>query len=245
MKAAETRYSVTDKEALAVVLTCRHFQHYLWNKRFTVLTDHQPLVSIFKKKTKSPRMNRWILEIREYNFDTKYVKGKYNYVADQLSRPIANIYESGVEAHLGKTREELRELQLGEERWKEMIMYLEGGSIPKIKSYPRGTLSQFQMYKDLLYFVATLKDGSVHYKLVVPRGLRNEALRNAHEQVGHQGQKKTLNQVDSLYYWCNLVTDVIDYVRRCPLCQQIKGSVGLQQKWRELPPVDKPLDRVG
>ncbi len=26
----ETRYPVTDKEALAVKLTCRHFHHYLW-----------------------------------------------------------------------------------------------------------------------------------------------------------------------------------------------------------------------
>ncbi len=57
LKPAETRYSVTDKEALAVVLTCRNFQHYLWGTKFTIITDHQPLVSIFKKKTKSPRMN--------------------------------------------------------------------------------------------------------------------------------------------------------------------------------------------
>ncbi len=46
------RYSATDKEALAVVLACRHFHHYLWGTKFTILTDHQPLTSIFKKKTK-------------------------------------------------------------------------------------------------------------------------------------------------------------------------------------------------
>ncbi len=63
----ETRYSATDKEALAVVLACRQFHHYLWGVHFTIITDHQPLTSIFKRKTKSPRMNRWILEMREYN----------------------------------------------------------------------------------------------------------------------------------------------------------------------------------
>ena len=245
LKSAETRYSATDKEALGVVLTCRHFQHYLWNRRFTVLTDHQPLVSVFKKKTKSPRMNRWILEIREYNFEIKYVKGKYNYVADHLSRPVAMISEINNDGHLGRSREEIRNLQMGEERWRELIEFLEGGSIPKTKSYPRGTLSQFTMYKSLLYFTSILKDGTIQFRLVIPRCLRGEALRFAHEQVGHQGQKKTLCKAESYFYWCSLISDLIDYCKRCPLCQQIKGSSGLQQQWKELPAVDRPLERLG
>ncbi len=64
LNSTENRYSATDKEALAVVLACRHFHHYLWGTKFTILTDHQPLTSIFKKKTKSARMNRWIMEMR-------------------------------------------------------------------------------------------------------------------------------------------------------------------------------------
>lgn len=245
LKSAETRYSATDKEALGVVLTCRHFQHYLWNKKFTVLTDHQPLVSIFKRKTKSPRMNRWILEIREYIFEIKYVKGKYNYVADHLSRPVALVQSQDDDVHLGKNREELRNLQMGEERWKELIDFLEGGFIPKNKRYPRGTLSQFTMYKNLLYFTSSHKDGSIFFRLVVPKCLRGEALKFAHEQVGHQGQKKTLCKAEAHFYWCNMISDLIDYCKRCPLCQQIKGSSGLQQQWKELPAVDRPLERIG
>ncbi len=57
LNSTESRYSATDKEALAVVLACRHFHHYLWGTKFAILTDHQPLTSIFKKKTKSARMN--------------------------------------------------------------------------------------------------------------------------------------------------------------------------------------------
>ncbi len=40
----ETRYSATDKEALAVMLACCNFHHYLWGTRFTVITDLQPLL---------------------------------------------------------------------------------------------------------------------------------------------------------------------------------------------------------
>ncbi len=47
LNSTENWYSATDKEALAVVLACHHFHHYLWATKFTILTDHQPLTSIF------------------------------------------------------------------------------------------------------------------------------------------------------------------------------------------------------
>ncbi len=74
LNSTENRYSTTDKEALVVVLVCRHFHHYLWDIKFTILTDLQLLTNIFKKKTKSARMNRWIIEMREYHYEIKYVQ---------------------------------------------------------------------------------------------------------------------------------------------------------------------------
>ncbi len=64
LKPTEVRYSTTDREALAIVLACRHFNHYLWGTKFLIQTDHQPITSVFRQRTKSPRMNRWILEMR-------------------------------------------------------------------------------------------------------------------------------------------------------------------------------------
>ncbi len=54
LNSTEGRYSATYKEALAVILACCHFHHYLWGTKFTILTDHQPLTSkyIYKKKKK-------------------------------------------------------------------------------------------------------------------------------------------------------------------------------------------------
>ncbi len=108
------QYATVDREALAVMLTCRQFHHYLRGTKFTIITDHQPLVSIFKRKTKSPRMNRWLLEMREYNYNIQYVKRKYNYVADYLSRPVLLIPPPLANTILGKNKEELRNLQLEE-----------------------------------------------------------------------------------------------------------------------------------
>ena len=40
-------------------------------------------------------------------------------------------------------------------------------------------------------------------------------------------------------------SDVCKYVKNCITCQRFKGTVGLQQKWQETPPAQKPLERVG
>ncbi len=103
LKPTKVRYSATDKEAHAVVLTCRNFHHYLWGAKFTIFTDAQPLSSIFKKKTKFPRMNRWIFGMKEYNYVEQYVQGKDNHAVDNLSRPVRVIQRPQEPIWLGKT----------------------------------------------------------------------------------------------------------------------------------------------
>ncbi len=58
-------------------------------------------------------------------------------------------------------------------------------------------------------------------------------------------KRKPSKKAEELYYWANIKFDVCTYVKQCYTCQKFKGSTGLQQKWNELPPVHKPLERVG
>ncbi len=94
---------------------------------FTIVTDDQPLTSI--KKTKSARMNRWILEMREYNYEIQYLKGNYNFVADQLSRPVRIIQRTPEHTLLSLPKVDFKERQR-KVKWRELVEYLEGGSGP-------------------------------------------------------------------------------------------------------------------
>ena len=42
----EQRYLQTEREALAIVFGCERYHLYVMGSRFTVVTDHKPLVSI-------------------------------------------------------------------------------------------------------------------------------------------------------------------------------------------------------
>ncbi len=107
---------------------------------------------------------------------------------------------------VGKSKEEMRALQLEEDKWKEMIEYLDGGRIPR-QRFPRCTLNQFSLWDNIVYYTVTRKDGSEQYCLV-PESLKQSALHQAHVQADHLAQRKTLTTAESLFFWCNMKTDV-------------------------------------
>ena len=85
---AETRYSTTELEALAMVWAISKLRAYLLGRDFEIETDHCPLCQLHKKKSRNGRLDRWAIEIlSEYNItNIRYKKGKCHCDADLLSR---------------------------------------------------------------------------------------------------------------------------------------------------------------
>ncbi len=104
----------------------------------------------------------------DYHYKIEYKTGKKNVVMDQLSRQVRLIGGEDNENWLGRSKEELKEIQRAEQRWRKMIEYIEGGRIPRTK-YPRATLDQYALEEDILYRSKLKADGSILYLLVVPR----------------------------------------------------------------------------
>lgn len=82
----ETRYSVIEKECLAVVWAVRKFMMYLYGKEFMLQTDHQPLVYLNQAKYTNDRIMRWAMYLQSFRFRIEAIKGSANVGADFLSR---------------------------------------------------------------------------------------------------------------------------------------------------------------
>jgi hypothetical protein len=62
------------------------FTQYLVGSKFVVKTDHNSLKYFLEQKDLSERQQKWVMKVHAFDFDTEYVKGKKNIVADALSR---------------------------------------------------------------------------------------------------------------------------------------------------------------
>ena len=91
----EKNYGQIEKEAMAIVYVVKKFHKYIYGRRFTLSTDHKPLLPIFGSKKGIPtysanRLQRWATILAGYNFEIKYRKTTDFGQADGLSRLIAN-----------------------------------------------------------------------------------------------------------------------------------------------------------
>lgn len=85
----ERNYSTIEKELLAIVWGVKYFRPYTFGKEFDLLTDHQPIKWLQSKhsgKDINPRLQRWLIQLGEYNMKVDFIKGRDNKVADFLSR---------------------------------------------------------------------------------------------------------------------------------------------------------------
>nr|GEU84313.1 reverse transcriptase domain-containing protein [Tanacetum cinerariifolium] len=86
MTEAESNYTTTEKEMLAVVYTFEKFWSYLIMNKSIVYTDHFALKYLFAKKDSKARLLRWVLLLQEFTFKVTDTKGVENVAADHLSR---------------------------------------------------------------------------------------------------------------------------------------------------------------
>ncbi|GJR15591.1 reverse transcriptase domain-containing protein [Tanacetum coccineum] len=93
MTEAESHYTTTEKEMLAVVYAFEKFWSYLILNKSIVYTDHSTLKYLFAKKGFKERLLRWVLLIQEFKFKVIDTKGAENLAADHLSR-LENPYEN-------------------------------------------------------------------------------------------------------------------------------------------------------
>ncbi len=81
---AQSKYTITKLELLAIVETLKEFNGMLWGQQIKVYTDHKNLTRDGLGLT-SDRVTRWRILLEEYAPEIIYIKGIHNTVADAIS----------------------------------------------------------------------------------------------------------------------------------------------------------------
>jgi hypothetical protein len=107
LNSAESKYSVTELELLALIFVTKQFRCYIYGRKFTVYTDHRALEWLLNLQDPSSRLTRWSVKLAEYDFVVEHRPNSRTHHADALSRHI-----SVVEGKLTLSREIIQEEQI-------------------------------------------------------------------------------------------------------------------------------------
>ena len=67
-------------------MSIQKFAFYLAGTKCTLLCDHKPLAPFFMTGMSSPVIDRWVLELQQFDIKFQHIQGKGNVVADVIPR---------------------------------------------------------------------------------------------------------------------------------------------------------------
>jgi hypothetical protein len=234
---AERKYSIHEKECLAVVWGCERFRVYLEHKEIILHTHNQALSWLLRHAKELGRIGRWILRLAPYKFKTVHLSGKSNVVADCLTRqfedPSEQSFSGLVLQHLPAAFQSIREHQIKDPFCSDLYQ--------KIKQKDPA-VRNFRFNNTIVYFSPRTKSR----RYLVPQGLRPMILDYFHDSMlsAHLGVAKTLHRVSKVFYWPGIRPDVVKYGRQCDVCQRAKPAQNTQVGFHNSPIVTKPMERI-
>lgn len=242
---AEKRYSVTDKELLAVFLAVQKFRVYL-GAPFTLITDHSAVrfMKTLNANDEKGRRGRWVEYLQQFDMELIHRAGasKELSVADYLSRVSYNGTVGGVAAIKATEEgdipikgflsvEELKEKQRGDEEVKGWIEEIEQDG-PRVGDGTSIVDNLVMDEKGLLRArygkgkrgVTTSFGNAERLKVVVPRALVQDVIRFVHDSplAGHMGYKRTYKRCRNAFWWKGMGIDIREYIKTCEQCGKNK-----------------------
>ncbi|GJT22839.1 reverse transcriptase domain-containing protein [Tanacetum coccineum] len=229
MNEAQTHYTTTEKELLAVVYAFEKFRSYLVMSKSIVYTDHSAIKYLFAKKDAKARLMRWILLLQEFDIDVRDKKGAENLAADHLSRlenPHQDKFENK-EINEAFPLETLGSIALKDDStpwFADFANYHAGKFV--IKGMTSQQKNKF--FKDVKHY---FWDDPFLFKNCADQVIRRcvsgqealDILKACHSgPTGHYGPQPTTARkiFDSGFYWPTIYKDAHDFVTHCDICQR-------------------------
>ncbi len=244
---AETNYSISEKECLALVFAVQRFRCYVWGVKIRVVTDHHALCWLMKKKNLAGRLARWSLQLQDMDIEIVHRSGRLHTDADALSRNPVEPPE-GVDDIPTLTLAPINQRAIFTEQrasswWKEIIDQLQrGGRSRRDRRQTRG----YELIDGILYHRMILH-GRAYYRLCLPHNMVHQVMLACHDDMtaGHMGITRTLDKIQKRYHWPKMTKQITTYVRGCIDCQTKKRPMERPAGLMKPIKAQQPFERVG
>ncbi|GBG93019.1 hypothetical protein CBR_g58181 [Chara braunii] len=188
MPSEKVATSTYERELYALRKVLEHWKHYLLGRHFKVYLDHETLRWLMTQAKMTPKLTRWAAEIDQYDFELKPVKGKYNVVADALSR--RSDYFGAIVHYLDIGRdlkEKVKQAYAQDPIYSDLLK--------RVREAPE-TEPDYRTTDGLLFEKTNVFD-----RLCVPNSeeIRSLILGECHDTEGHFGWQKTLANLMHAY----------------------------------------------
>jgi transposase InsO family protein len=224
---AELRYSNIEKEALAVVWCCMRLRQLLLGRKFTLVTDHRPLLKIYDgprlPKVASSRLTRWSSLLQQFDCEFQYSPGESIPHADSLTRlPFLSDYSEPEDLVINDV-----ELSVSEEMFDSIAKCTATDRtasciIARIQNDDWSNLKPEERPFFRLRAQLNEKDGvlCMANRCYLPQQLRRDAFSIAHQM--HSGTQSTLNRLKLSAWWPSIRKDTATWVTQCSVCQKVR-----------------------
>lgn len=245
----ERKWPIREKEALAIVWACGVFKLWLTQQEFEIRTDHQSLQWL--NKSENVRLQRWALELMQYQYRIVYKKGAHNEAADFCSRSGMDTNpghgnsetwpEHAVLASIRVNHDQMRRAQLADVQTAKMVNWLESetmpsGTLSKVKRF-RAAAGNFEMVNGLL-----TRQGAV----VVPMAMRSVVLAEIHrgDLAAHLSAEKMMAVLTPRFWWRSMWKDARAVASACLDCARATPYNSGRQGWLRPVTADGPWHTV-
>ena len=242
----ERNYAQIEKECLGIVYATERFHQYIIGKEnVEIITDHKPLVTIFKKSilTSPKRLQRMRLRLQKFSINVVYKPGPQMYISDTLSRaalPLQQIHPDDsnyiifqlkqeeesrlefesvdMEESLFVTNHRLQSIRqhTAADNSLQVLMTIIKKGWPENKTSLPLCVREYWAYRDEL----STQNGLVFRgtRIIIPSALRPELITRAH--ASHMGIQYTIGTARDIMYWPRMNAELTEAVQKCTTCQQ-------------------------
>ena len=204
----------------------------LFGRLVHVITDHKPLVSLFRKSLVDlfPRLTRMLVQLLDFTLDVTYQPGTQMHLSDAITRLSSHDKNEGItienldiSIHAIKeltgfnslSVDKIRQHTTKDQTMQLLIQHINKGFPESSTKLPNSIKAYFSFRDELTVYNGMVLKG--HNRIVIPESLRTQAVNILHNKA-QLGLNKTLERMRTCMYWPGITNDIKDSISACKVC---------------------------